>query len=134
MIDNLKRLGNAALVAGLLLGGIYGWLYALIGLVYMPNTNQSIEENRYNLIRVLFGLTVLIGIGGLVMLANTGELSKNTTDVVVTVLGSGLCAGMPAFFIGVGTPQNHQQLQTRIRINAIAGLVLAIGGIIYGAQ
>ena len=133
MIDNLKRLGNAAIVAGLLLGGIYGWLYALIGLVYMPNTRQSIEENRYNLIRALFALTVLIGVGGLVMLANTGELSKATTDITVTVLASGLCAGIPAFFIGVGTPQSHQQLQTRIRINAIAGLVLAVGCIIYGA-
>ena len=131
MIDSLKRLGMAAVVLGLLLGGIYGWLYALAGLIYSPNKRAAVEVNRYQFMQTLFGTTLLVAVAGIGVLAMNGEMTQSTTDLIANIFGAGLAAGIPAFFLGVGNPETNEQLQERVRLNAVLGLALAIGGFIY---
>ena len=131
MIDTLKRLGTAAIVLGMLLGGIYGWLYALVGLIYVPDKRAKVEANRYQFMQTLFSITVLIAVAGIGVLAVNGEMTQSTTDMIANVFCGGLAAGIPAFLLGVGNPETNQELQQRFRLNAILGLALAIGGFIY---
>jgi hypothetical protein len=131
MIDQVKRLGAVALGLGLLVGGIYGWLYALVGLIYTPDKRAKVEVNRYRFMQTLFGITMLIVIAGVVVLTVNQEVTQRTIDLIANIFGAGLAAGLPAFFLGVGNPETNQELQQRIRINALLGLALAIGGLVY---
>lgn len=132
MVDTFKRLGTAAVVLGLLLGGIYGWLYALVGLIYVPDKGARVEVNRYTFMQTLFGITLLIAAAGIGVLAMNGELAQSTIDLVANVFLGGIAAGIPAFFLGVGNPETNEELQQRIRLNAILGLALAIGAFVFG--
>lgn len=125
MVDQIKKYGAIALGFAMLFGSIYGWMYAIYGLLYTPDENDKPEVSRYKFMQQTFTMTILAAIGGVVVLA-LRDVSDSTIDAVANVFLAGLLAGMPGFFFGVGNPETNQELQQRLRINAVLGLVLAI--------